>query len=766
LAKTTVSSKIKRSIIPLLCFFSICFSEQKTDSLSADTLKINLNELESKVMSTLMFGGSSPVSFSGEGRMKLQYHYFLDCPSYARVDRNWTQANWEGNEDMLRLGMVVRANRNTVLWSKIGFQNTLPGITKNGNSTAITTNTTDNLGYSQDQTSHDKLDVTATIHEDMCGGIAIRTIPASFWFKMGNILWTEASPFTIWKSQPRNFGWDFLPYEIEQPTKRYYDYNVAKGAKEGRASWHKKALNGIELESINLPWDLYLNAIYGIYERYDSQEREFVDWSNDLGYADATDKSKQQGIGDSYHHVLHLRVAKSKLFGGLTLGANFMKYMVQDDIKTNSLFRKTFGATIGGNDTAFYKEPLVGSIDLKGQINDHLEIHSDLALSVVDSTYIHYETTKNISEFHSSSPLAPAFYGHIKSNYVIPADLDIACISKYFYSPMSFAAPIDAFYPFGTNLIGAGKFLARGEASPYAQNMAGALLAVMPDLGSGHFKLSYGQHFQLETARDLIYFPNRLNGQDFWSLFHSSYNRWGVGAFDIALGEEAVNKKYVRRLGDESFNSNVYAIGSGKYNCGQDDGGVRFDYLSTYEGFVPYEDSIQAVSNYNDNTSIFTRSAYVPKHRKYTFNLELDASYDISPLIGYKHDFYIAGYGAINGVSTSFTPLALNQDDQLLWSWFVRFEPAFAFSDKFYIIGLAGFENWKADKAYMNLTTTGITRVPINYYDYAYGLGFDWEMASRVGLHTRLKWMQHEDVNYTDNNWATPVVSTEIKMWF
>jgi hypothetical protein len=55
---------------------------------------------------------------------------------------------------------------------------------------------------------------------------------------------------------------------------------------------------------------------------------------------------------------------------------------------------------------------------------------------------------------------------------------------------------------------------------------------------------------------------------------------------------------------------------------------------------------------------------------------------------------------------------------------------------------------------------------PINYLDYAAGLGFDWEMSPRVGLHTRAKWMRHEDVNYTDNNWQTPILSMEIKMYF
>ena len=79
--------------------------------------------------------------------------------------------------------------------------------------------------------------------------------------------------------------------------------------------------------------------------------------------------------------------------------------------------------------------------------------------------------------------------------------------------------------------------------------------------------------------------------------------------------------------------------------------------------------------------------------------------------------------------------------------------------------------------AYMNVTlqdnTKEVQKVPINYLDYAAGLGFDWEMSPRVGLHTRAKWMRHEDDNYLDpttnthsNNWQTPILSMEIKMYF
>jgi len=168
------------------------------------------------------------------------------------------------------------------------------------------------------------------------------------------------------------------------------------------------------------------------------------------------------------------------------------------------------------------------------------------------------------------------------------------------------------------------------------------------------------------------------------------------------------------------------------------------------------------------NTVLFRQNPYIPSHRKFTFNLELDGSYDIGPYIGYPNDFFIGMYGALNGVTTSFTPIAFNDksEDVLLWGTYFRFEPAIALTKKFYVIGLAGFENWRSQKAYLTLDNTTITKTPIDYRDYAFGLGFDWEMMARVGLHGRFKWMQHDDIKYSANNWATPVVSTEIKMWF
>lgn len=741
------------------------------------------DELESKVRSTLLFGGSSPVSFSGEARLRISYHDFYNYPSYLSADQAWTQANWEGNESMLRMAMVVHANRNAVLWSKIGFQNTLPGIYTNGNAPA---NPNIPSGFSPVQNRHDKSDLPANIHEDMAAGLAIRTVPASFWVRMGNVLWTESSPLTIWKSQPRTFAWDYLPYEIEQPISRYYEYNIAKGEKAGRAAWNKKAFNGVDLRSIDLPLGFETQVMWAAFERYDNFEREFIDFSNDLGLANLSNDVKQVGIGDSYRHMYNARISNTKMIHDMTLGLNAVGFVYKPDITENPDWRKNFslldtlvtdpstgrrfGVTRG---LGFYKDPLVASMDLRGSVNEKLALHLEAAVSYLDtvkSRFIldssqHDAAGRTVfatkeTRWDKHADAIPALYGKVVSKYGVPVQADLAYIPKGFYSPFSFAAPVDGFYPVGSNLVGAGKFIARGEASPYAANMTGMFLSVSPQVGYGHLRLLYGQHMQIEKAQDVLYFPYRLNGQDFNSVFQSSYNRWGNDPVDVSI----TSGHYAKRLGDESFHS-LSAYGS---PVGYAGGGLRSDYLSIFESFVPYENAAQADSNSRQTIqSVFAHSQYVPVHQKYSFNVDLDGAVDVGPMIGYSHEIFLSGYMALNGVSSTLKPVAFSPKDMMLWGLYMRAEPAIAITDKLFFLGLLGYENWRSDMAYMTDAASGaVVRVPIDYRDWAYGGGMDWDFAARVGFHIRAKWMKHEDKFFSANDWATPYYSAEIKMWF
>jgi hypothetical protein len=202
-----------------------------------------------------------------------------------------------------------------------------------------------------------------------------------------------------------------------------------------------------------------------------------------------------------------------------------------------------------------------------------------------------------------------------------------------------------------------------------------------------------------------------------------------------------------------------------------------------------------------------TKTSWVPTSRKYTFNLELDAAYDIGKSIGYPKDLFVGGYAGLNGITRgSISPLEFDGKggNTLLWSLYVRLEPAIAIHKSFYVLGLFGYENWRSDKAWMMVsrnesgavtgllnptsqegTDIGISpnnfvRVPIDFRDFAYGIGFDWDVLERVGLHGRFKVIQHIDQGLNDmyrewgidakpadkNDWVTPVVSLEVKTWF
>ena len=75
----------------------------------------------------------------------------------------------------------------------------------------------------------------------------------------------------------------------------------------------------------------------------------------------------------------------------------------------------------------------------------------------------------------------------------------------------------------------------------------------------------------------------------------------------------------------------------------------------------------------------------------------------------------------------------------------------------FYEVGDKVVEN-KADYYY--------GKAPINYKDFAIGLGFDWDFSDRVGLHFRYKFMTHSDETVSENNWHSHYIAAETKAWF
>lgn len=409
---------------------------QKLDSISQ-----NGDKLDGMVRRAILNGGSKPVGFSGEAIGKFVGSSYLTAPRWMLADKT----EFKNSSLTLRMAMVAKPHRNLTLWSKLAFNNALLGYTQQRKaSTQYDSLAANDSAWSVAPSTGDANDKRpAVLYEDMAVGAIMSFGPAVFNFKAGGVLWNEMSPLTVWKTQPRMFGWDYLPFELEQSTAMFYDYATVKGFKEGRAAWNKKPFQGLQLESVELPWNLYLNTLYGYYEGYNKNYPWLAptDKLNELQYTgeegtstDAlpsrTALSKGFGLSDNYRNVWLLRLAKAEIPGGITAGLNWFQYLVDedyplqwykqygygldgDDAKLNQIrasrakaggYVRQGGATVYDPDTVaisgplaqnltgayinnYYIQPKVGSIDLKRALPGGIRFHVDVGASYVDTVW-------------------------------------------------------------------------------------------------------------------------------------------------------------------------------------------------------------------------------------------------------------------------------------------------------------------------------------------------------------------------------------------
>lgn len=253
-----------------------------------DSILQNTDKLEGLVRRSIMNGGTKPVSFAGEADAKMVASSHFVAPQWMLGDKT----EFKNSNVTLRMAMVAKPHRNLTLWSKLAFNNALLGypeptrLAKSGDMTPMTDDDSGQAVYTVGNDVGDKRG--AILYEDMAVGMIMSAGPLSFSFKAGGVLWNEMSPLTVWKTQPRMFGWDYLPYELEQSTAMFYDYATVKGFKEGRAAWNKKPFQGLQFESIDLPWNLYFNTFYGFYEGYNKNNpwQIPIDKTNELQYTD------------------------------------------------------------------------------------------------------------------------------------------------------------------------------------------------------------------------------------------------------------------------------------------------------------------------------------------------------------------------------------------------------------------------------------------------------------------------------------------------
>ncbi|HOX51318.1 MAG TPA: hypothetical protein PKY05_07510, partial [Fibrobacteria bacterium] len=333
----------------------------EVQSAALDTMEQNLDRLESSIRKSLKGGGSKPVSFSGEAIFRFIGTSYQEYPLWMADDNTESKNSFAS----IRMAMVAAPHKNLRLWSKIAFNGALYGT--NAPSTlagARGLNSQDSAYRSTPQTGHfDPHSVQ--VYEDMSAGVTAAVGKATTMFRVGGTLWTEASPLTVWRSQNRLFGWDYVPYELEQPSAQYYEYATSKGERVGRAAWNKKPFQGFQWESIDLPGKLYFMLTLGNYEGFQKWLPTVANTANTNGLmytAEAaknrTIASKGTGIGDLYRDatVGRLAIGEIPLPGGQALpisaGLNYVGFKLDDDYAKQFRYSLNFGGLANGFDAS------------------------------------------------------------------------------------------------------------------------------------------------------------------------------------------------------------------------------------------------------------------------------------------------------------------------------------------------------------------------------------------------------------------------------
>jgi len=492
------------------------------------------------------------------------------------------------------------------------------------------------------------------------------------------------------------------------------------------------------------------------------------------------------------------------------------------DLRQNVPGKVGFLLDVGLNktDTSYFKVQDSGAATA-AQIRRYKGVADDQTIQDAGK----YEVLAN-----KESKWIPAVYGQV-TNLVsgtiggaIPLDLGIQAVyaPKEFYSGTSFIMPGDFFFPFEANLLGAGKFAGYDGGTPYVANMTGANFTFKyTRVKNGHLRMNVGYHTQMEDGSNLIWLPWRLNGTAFKLSIHQSTTQYdgqgltddylrGDPAFSEAGGTDVgsttpVISRQIRRFGNEFF---AYANPSAKdtarpWGTGDLDrrnnmyaptpglaGGIRNDFMATFENFAAFKIRRTSTAEYKEDSSTIVDmilAGDLPTATKATQNISLDYGQDISPLWSGSRPMFLGLYGAWNGVSTGGLAKA-GDDKTLLSGYLLRFEPVYQLTDKFWLIGLVGQEHWESEYGVAAIdSVTGLALkdreaqnprnwryAPIDYTDWAFGLGFDWNLSPRVELHTRVQYFTHRDDGISKeieaakgkNDFEAWYLHAETKMWF
>ena len=754
---------MRKTVSSLLLASSLGAAWALPPQLQLDSLHASLDTLSSNMESTLLGKDDLPLAVSGYMAFRLKnFHYSEESP-WVASDRARTAV-----DAVLNVNVVAMPNSYITLFTNLSFPFDLSGTYTNylaKNPTAAPGNNDERVLY-----DHSTDYYSSTINEELNVGVDIRAGVFGAYITAGGVIWANASPLTMWEREtnPR-FVWQYELFEDEKTVSTYYKEKAFKPVKEGgRAFWTNRSFGGVFANVYQLPYDFKAQFLVSQPMDADMATRDGLRM-----YGGQPSELEMMGSYDFRGTVLHGRIAKEKIADNLTIGLNYMGVTYDDGAIYEDEFRNQW---ISNGMSPTLLNTHVITADVKGNVTPKLYLMADAGVSITDSTIFYQSQAVNgFSEGNASSGYSPeakrssvanpkvGIYVKAQSKYVEgwPMTAELVFFQPGFYSPYSLTNP--------SRFPGWRKdetYLNAG-ALRYSPNMAGINFKLEPSFNRGYFDFQYAQHRQIEAGQDVIAFNYRLNGRNMWE----SSNSWTKHKplFVADSGNAAEGARYISRAG-------VGRKADDGVKMYRQRGGLYGGTWELWESFAAYENGAQVAKQ------------EVPTHAKWSSYLSFMGGYDISHWLHTDRNIMMTAFVALSGVSTSFAPIAVSekQSNMLMTSFYGQFEPTVAVTPTFHMVGILGLETFRSEKAYRINSVTDLTgkwakanptytyevdpyyyeKAPINYKDFAIGLGFDWDFSDRVGLHFRYKFMTHSDELIPENDWHSHYIAAETKAWF
>ena len=754
---------MRKTVSSLLLASSLGAAWALPPQLQLDSLHASLDTLSGNMESTLLGKDDLPLAVSGYMAFRLKNFHYTEQSPWVSDDQARTSV-----DAVLNVNVVAMPNSYITLFTNLSFPFDLSGLYTN----YLAKHPTNAPEYYDERVQYDHSTdyYSSTINEELNVGVDIRAGVFGAYITAGGVIWANASPLTMWEREtnPR-FVWQYELFEDEKTVSTYYKEKAFKPVKEGgRAFWTNRSFGGVFANIYQLPYDMKAQFLVSQPIDADMATRDGLRM-----YGGQPGELEMTGGYDFRGTILHGRVAKEKIADNLTVGLNYMGVTYDEGAIYEDEFRNQW---ISAGKSPVLLNTHVISADVKGNVTPKLFLMADLGVSITDSTVFYrsesvdgFDPTSPSTGYSSSTKKSSmagpkvGLYVKAQSKYVEgwPMTAELVFFQPGFYSPYSLSNP--------SRFPGWRKdetYLNAG-ALRYSPNMAGINFKLEPSFNRGYFDFQYAQHRQIDAGQDVIAFNYRLNGRSMWE----SSNSWTKHKpIFVADSGNASGSGYIARAGvqrDAGEGIKMYRQRGGLY------GGT----WELWESFVAYEKGTQV------------EKQEIPMHAKWSTYMSFMGGYDIGHWLGTDRNVMMTAFLALSGVSTSFAPLAVSekQSNMLMTSFYGQFEPTVAVTPTFHMVGILGLETFRSEKAYLIYSAPNAVgkfnektnpsyanevspyyygKAPINYRDFAIGLGFDWDFSDRVGLHFRYKFMTHSDETVPDNNWHSHYIAAETKAWF